>query len=89
MSRERNWKLCYEGASDQLETLKQELIVAYCVLATIAIDGKCDNVEKEFLAKMADSCCPYDPQDVLTDTRKGEFKWWNYGGRNSGGEPSG
>lgn len=84
MSRNRNWKLCYEGAVDQLDTLKQELVVAYSVLATIAIDGKCESVEKEFLADMADSVCPYDPHELLTDVRKGEFKWWNYRDRNSG-----
>ena len=64
------------ASKDQNGMLRQELLTCYRVLATIAIDGKYDQVEKGFLSELAQMALPYDARKIMDDIKKGEFKWW-------------
>ena len=77
MPRKRNWKVAFLAAKDQNDSLKAEVLCCYQVLATIAIDGHCKNVDKDFLADLAEAMLPYDSTDVLADIKNGEFAWWS------------
>ena len=56
--RNQNWKLKWIGAKDQNDALKAELIRCYKMIATVAIDGYCDSVEKQFLAGLCEQSLP-------------------------------
>ena len=79
--RKRNWKVAFLASRDQVDALKNEVLLCYQVLATVAIDGKCDSVEKDFLSELAEAVLPYRPRDMLDDMGKGEFQWWNTNSR--------
>ena len=72
----RNWKVAFAASKDQNEMLRRELLGAYRILATIAIDGRYEQVEKEFLAELAQMGLPYDARKVMRDIKEGDFKWW-------------
>tara|TARA_Y100000817_G_scaffold297645_1_gene274142 strand:- start:1633 stop:1896 length:264 start_codon:yes stop_codon:yes gene_type:complete len=76
MGNDENWKLRFISARDQNRELKKELLLCYKMLSTVAIDGHCESVEKEFLADLCEQFLPYTPADVLADINKDDFQWW-------------